>query len=260
MSENKEQTNSREDTGAAQPCCDEGSCCPSESGAGGKGWKIVVFVLIVVAAGAVLAHSLLNKSSSVCCPGGECFVTAPAEEVVDVPLGPDVPDVEETVTEPESGMGAGAAVDVEEVVEVPDKPVSILPLKPLDSLNSLNRAAADLNVVFILLGADNPEDNEPIAKKIESAAMMVQADGSKVAAFVLNKDTPNYARFAKQFSTPCVLATVKGGGMSVVSDDITEARLIQAYVLASRPRSGCGPGGCAPGSPCGPKPAGPGGK
>jgi hypothetical protein len=221
---------------------------------------MVVFILIVIAAGAVLAHSLLNRSSSVCCPGGECFATSPAEEVVDVPLEPDVPDVEETVTEPENETDAGFGADSEKAVEVVDKPVSILPLRPLDSLNSLNAVAADLNVVFILLGADNPEDNEPIAKKIESAAMRVQADGSKVGAFILNKDTPNYARFAKQFSTPCVLATVKGGGMSVVSGDITEARLIQAFVLASRPRSGCGPGGCAPGSPCGPESAGPGGK
>ncbi|MHC4753341.1 MAG: hypothetical protein ACYTFW_26190, partial [Planctomycetota bacterium] len=64
MSDDKELARSQENAGAPQPCCDGGSCCPSDSDAGGKNWKIAVFVLIVIAAGVVLARSLINKSDS----------------------------------------------------------------------------------------------------------------------------------------------------------------------------------------------------
>jgi hypothetical protein len=45
---------------------------------------------------------------------------------------------------------------------------------------------------------------------------------------------------------PGVLAMVKGKGMSPVSGEITETRLIQGFVAASN----CGPGGCGPGGCC----------
>jgi len=48
---------------------------------------------------------------------------------------------------------------------------------------------------------------------------------------------------------------VKGRGMSAVSGEINETKLVQAFVTASRP-SGCGPAGCGP-TGCGPTPAKP---
>ena len=129
--------------------------------------------------------------------------------------------------------------------------------KPLDSLASLNKVAADSDAVFIVLAAEDKLKMEPITKEIEAAAKKIQAGGSRICAFTLKKDAPNYARLAKQFSIPCVLAMVRNRSTGVVSGDITESKLLQAFVRASRPQSGCGPGACGPGSSCGPKRAKP---
>lgn len=49
----------------------EGADCCSPSPGSGKSWKTVVFVLVIAAAGAVAAHSLLTNGgagASSCCP------------------------------------------------------------------------------------------------------------------------------------------------------------------------------------------------
>jgi hypothetical protein len=81
-----------------------------------------------------------------------------------------------------------------------------------------------------------------ITKEIEAAAKKIQSNGRRICAFRLKKDTPDYAQLAKQFSIPCVVAMVKGRGMSAVSGQINEAKLVGAFVTASRP-SGCCPSG-----------------
>jgi hypothetical protein len=47
-------------------------------------------------------------------------------------------------------------------------------------------------------------------------------------------------------SVPGVLAMVKGRGMSAISGEITEDKLVQGYVAASR-SGGCDSGGCGSG-------------
>ena len=118
--------------------------------------------------------------------------------------------------------------------------------KLLNSLASLNKVAVDTDAVFILLAAEDQQGNQTITKEIEAAAKKIQSSGTRISAFTLKKGAPDYAQLAKQFSTPCVLAMVKGRGTSGVSGDITESKLIQAFVMASRVTSGCCPSGCAP--------------
>jgi len=66
----------QENMGDSQKCCpsDSGdsSCCCSSNTKCSKG-KLVVFAIIVITAGIVLAHSLMKESSapeSGCCPSG----------------------------------------------------------------------------------------------------------------------------------------------------------------------------------------------
>ncbi len=194
MNDKNEQAGSRQSESDLQPCCDGGSCCPSGSDGGNKSWKIVVFILIVLAAGAVLARSLLRKSDS------------PTEQ----------------------GQNTFAAIQPE-----------------LDSLALLDKAAANSDAVFILLAAEDRQSNQAATRQIEAAIRKIQTGGTTISAFRLRQGAPNFANFAKQLSVPCVLAMVKGGGLSGVSaDQITEAKLVQAFVTASRPSSGC----CPPGS------------
>lgn len=227
MNDNKEKARSREDERDIQQCCDGGNCCPSGSGGGSKSWKIVVFLIIVVAAGAVLARSLISKSNSATDQAQQSFAA----------IQPD--------GKPDTSSAINATAKS-------DKAAPTIWGPELDSLASLNKMAADTDAVFILLLADNDQQgNQTIASEIEAAAKKIQAGGTRISAFRLTKDAPDYAQLTSQFSLPCVLAMVKGRGASGVSGQITETKLVQAFVTASRPTSGCGPSGCGPAG-CGP--------
>lgn len=221
MSDDKEQTDSQENADNIQSCCGGGSCCSSGSDGQGRGWKMVVFILIVIAAGAVLARSFLRKSNSDACQSQQTFPSIQAEFKNEIPSVTDNTAKQET--------------------SVKDAPV--LWKAELDSLASLNKVAADTDAVFVFLAAEDRQDNRNIISQIEAAAKTINADGIRVSAFKLNKTAPDYAQLAKQFPVPSVLAMVKGRGMSAVSGQISETKLVQAYVTASRPASGCCPSG-----------------
>jgi hypothetical protein len=253
-----EHPGAQETASAVRPCCSAGSdssCCPSGADSGdGKKWKTLVFILIVIAAGAVVARSFINKSNSNAGQSQRAFTPIQTNAASDItsPLS--------TLTTPQTSGTSEPAIEAPSLandaaeVQVPDKPASTLLFKPLDSLASLNKVAADTDAVFVLLGGEDQLNMQPIAGQIEAAAKKIQAGGMRVSAFRLKKDSPNYTQLAKQFSIPSVVALVKGRGASGVSGEITETRLIQAFVTASRSASGCGPGACGPGRTCAPKP------
>jgi hypothetical protein len=179
----------------------------------------------VLAAGVVLARSFIRKSDSATNQGQQSFA----------------------VIQPESGSYIDAPSTADG--RVSNQPASSLWGKPLDSLASLGEAASDTDAVFILLAAEDQQDMQPITKEIEAAAKTIQDSGTTISAFRLMQGAPNYANLTKQLSVPCVLAMVKGGGVSgVPADQITETKLVQAFVTASRPGSAC----CPPGVPCEP--------
>ena len=225
MNDEKEQAGCQKKAGDVQPCCDGGSCCTSGSEGAGKSWKIIVFILIVLAAGVVLARSFIRKTNSAANQGQRSFAV--------IQPGPG------------GNIEAPSIVDGATEAEVSNQPASNLWGKPLDSLASLGKVASDTDAVFIFLAADDQQDMQPVTKVIEAAAKTIQAGGTRISAFRLTKNAPNYANIAKQLSVPCVLVMVKGCGLSgVPADQITETKLVQAFVTASRPSSGC----CPPGS------------
>jgi hypothetical protein len=218
----------------------------------------VAFILVVIAAGVVLARSLMSKSDSISDEAQQAFAVSGPECISESPSPPKPAVTSDAPAESESTKeGASVAIEARSVTkdtakaEVPDKPTPTLSFKPLDSLASLNKVAADSDAVFVLLGAEDQLDMKPITKEVELAAKKIQANGMRVSAFTLKKDSPNYTQLAKQFSIPCAVAMVKGRGISAVSGEITEAKLIQAFVTASRSGSSCCPGG---GPTCAPKP------
>ncbi|OHB73042.1 MAG: hypothetical protein A2Z25_06650 [Planctomycetes bacterium RBG_16_55_9] len=222
MTDDKERAGNQENASNVQPCCDGGSCCSSGSDGGGKSWKIVVFVLIVVAAGVVLARSLIGRSNPATDQTQQLFATVqPGDK-------PDTPEAVNATTE----------------TQVSNQPASSLWGQPLDSLASLNEVAADTDAVFVLLAADDPKGSQAATEQIEAAAKTIRNGGTRVSAFRLKQGAPNYASLTQQLSSPCVLAMVRGGGVSgVPADQITETKLVQAFVAASRPASGCCPAG-----------------
>jgi len=251
--DNVEQTR-QENLGNPQACCPSasgsGDCCPPSSG-GGKSWKMLVFILVVVAAGVVLARSVIRKSNSASDQKQQSFaaIQLVSKSETASPLN--------ATAKAETPAGAKASIDTPSVVsvtteaQVSNRSASNLWGKPLDSLASLSKVAAETNAVFILLAADDQQGIQTITNEIEAAAKKIQSNGIRISAFTLKKGAPNYAQLAKQLSVPCVIAMVKGGGLSGVSGQITETKLVQAFVMASRPASGCCPGSadCGPTAP-----------
>lgn len=218
----------QENVNKSQECCTANSgdktCCSSASGSFSKG-KLMVLVIIIAAAGIVLARSLMKESNAVNDDSQQLFASIEKNN--------------------ESSSQINAVTDI----AAPDKPEPILWGPQLDSLTSLNELAADSNAVYVFLAGEDQQANQAITNHIEAAAKKIQADGNRIRAFKLKKDAPNYAQLEKQFFVPCVVAMVKGGGMSTVSGEINTAKLLEAFVKASRP-SGCGTSGCGPKDAC----------
>lgn len=237
----------------SQACCPSGSaggdCCPSASTETGKKWKTVVFIVIVAAAGVVLARSLLNRADSTTGQQKQAFAAIQFEAASNTPSSPDAaPDIQ---VPDESKAGIDSSPTTKPTLEQAALGDSVPALwgQPLDSLASLNKVAMNSDGVFILFAGDDEQTNQSAMRQIETAAGKIQAGGKRISAFKLKKGTQDYAQVANQFSPPCVLAMVKGCGASGVSGEITETKLIQAFVTASQPSSGC----CPPGVPCGPR-------
>ncbi len=245
MNDKKEQAGSQQSESDLQPCCDGGSCRPSGSDGGGKNWKIAVFILIVLAAGVVLARSLIRKSDSATEQGQGTFAAIAPDVTGDTLLPQNADATTQDPTVPKGDTETPAVANAKAKEDVPEKASPTLWGPELDSLALLDKAAANSDAVFILLAADDQESNQAATKQIEAAAKTIQSNGVRISAFRLKQGAPNYANFSKQLSTPCVLAMVKGGGVSGVSaDQIAETKLVQAFVTASRPSAGC----CPPGS------------
>lgn len=113
----------------------------------------------------------------------------------------------------------------------------------------LNELAAKTDAVFIFVpGKDGTASPAP-ATPMKGAVQMMETKGVKCGLFTLKPGCTDYNQIAVQVTVPGVLAMVKGRGMSAVSGEITESKLVQGYVSASS-AGGCGP---AAGSACCPK-------
>jgi hypothetical protein len=234
MSESQEHARSQDNADDLQPCCDGGSCCPSGSTGGSQRWKTAVFILVVITAGAVLANSLVRKFHADADQSKKVFSSIQMDSCCLAPVQSSA----ETAVSPVAVEAKEQDLTVEEALT--------LWKTELASLSSLNQVASGADAVFVLLGSQSQQNNKGIAREMESALAKIKANGTRVSTFWLQDSAPEYANLATQMTFPCVMAMVKGGGMSVVSDQISEAKLVQAFVTASRPSSSCGPAGCGP--------------
>ena len=182
--------------------------------------KMIVCLVVGLAAAVVLARGFMNKDAAENDDHQDSFATA-------------IPVISANeLASPESNTIEDAA-----------KPV--LWGDPLNSLATLNTVASEMDAVFVFLPSDNDEQVKVIKEQIEVAADKIISRGTTLSAFILGTNAQEYAQITSQSPAPCVLAMMKGRGMSVVANEITEAKLLQALVEASRP-SGCGAGSCGP--------------
>ncbi len=234
------QNGNTSEEGQAGSDSSQSSCGPSCECTNGKRLsnrtKVIICLVIILAAGAVLMRTIIRKADTKVVDNKEAYVSVPEQ---------NLPQEKETDLRNDTFSSVKKTAETD---KTESKASELTHTKesfwkePLTSLSSLNTVAASNDAVFVLLSEGDMEGSISEISKIEAAAKTIISRGVNIAAFSLKKDAPEFSNLAKQLSGSGVLVMVKGVGMSgVSSSDLTEEKLIQAYVTASQPHSGCGP-------------------
>lgn len=120
----------------------------------------------------------------------------------------------------------------------------------LDSLSSLNKVALSQDTVFVFIPAAKNEFADDTTKNAVVAAQRdLKSKNINIGLYTLPSSSPDYAALSAQVQAPAILVATKGKGMAVVTGEVTETKLLQAYMSSTR-GGGCGPssGGCGPSS------------
>lgn len=120
----------------------------------------------------------------------------------------------------------------------------------LDSLSSLNKVALNQDTVFVFIPAAKNEFADDATKNAVIAAQRtLKSKNIILGLYTLPASSSDYSGISAQVQTPAILIATKGKGMSAVSGEITETKLLQAYMSSTR-AGGCGPAssGCGPAS------------
>ena len=249
--------NEKENTGEAgqggsdssQPSCGTSCECKTEKRLSNR-TKAIISLVIILAAGAVLTRTIVLKTNTSANDNNQAFVTAlPQEKEKDASAVDIFKDKNNT-----TGSNETSPVTTTSKSDKAKSKTSELPAtersvwkEPLNSLSSLNTVAANNDAVIVLVSERGMQKTDPEVTVIDAAAKTITSRGVNIAAFSLMKEAPEFSDLSKQLSGSGVLVMVKGRGMGgVPSTELTEEKIIQAYVTASQPRSGCGPSSCGP--------------
>lgn len=206
--------------------CGAGCACHSSGSSGRK--RLILGTIVLLVAVALVARAVIKTNTAPSQPDAAAFTS---------PIVAQTPPAE-----------SAAAAPTAEAAKTTDTFVA----KEIGAFSELNTLAITSDAVFVYVPAKDGASSNPPATAMKSAVSRIASQGHKIALFTLKAGTRDYDQIAAQMSVPGVVAMVKGKGMSAVSGDITEAKLIQGFVAASN----CGPSGCGP-SGCGPAGCGP---
>jgi len=203
-------------------CCSPGCGCGTAAKSSKARW--VVGVIVLIAAGVMVVRGMIKSDKGSTQAAAAGFANPAA-------------------TEPAAG---GAATN-----SVPAAPADETSVgTSIGTFAELNTVAAKTDAVFVFLPAREGTSAKVPSAPMKAAVRTMEAKGVKCGLFTLKPGSPDYDQVAKQMSVPGVVAMVKGRGMSAVSGEITEAKLVQGFVAASSAGGGCGPASsCAPGAP-----------
>ncbi|MBI4024868.1 MAG: hypothetical protein HY360_07780 [Verrucomicrobia bacterium] len=195
--------------------CGTGCGCHTPGALGKTRW--VIGAIVLVAAGALVARAVIknNGAATDAASAGFAALTAPGQ----------APALDGAVTPPDA-----------------------LGVKEIGTFSELNAIAANMAGVFVFLPGKSETTAKAPTAQIRAAVRTIESQvRGKIGIFTLKAGSRDYEQVAAQMAGPGVLAIVKGRGMSAISGDITETKLVQGFVAASR-AGGCGPtsGGCGP--------------
>ena len=120
----------------------------------------------------------------------------------------------------------------------------------LESLSALNKVAMNQDAVFIFIPAlMGALPDEKTSAAVLSAQRALERSKITLGMYTLPVSSPDYAGISTQVQAPAILVACKGKGMAAVSGEVTETKLLQAF-MSSSSAGGCGPSasGCGPSS------------
>lgn len=220
-------------TGAAEPAaCGPGCDCGSPSG-GGRA-KLVISVVVLLAAAGIVGYKVADGSLQ---DAGDAVAGQKEAEGFTI-AAPAQSGARETGASPrDRGNPDGAALSTGDTGRIG---------KCLGSLGELNKVASSQDAVFVFIPAKEGESaSDTTRAAVLSARNTLASSNIKVGLYTLNTTSGDYASISSQGEVPAILVLCKGGKMGRVSGNVTETRLLQAFTAASRV-GGCGPGGCGP--------------
>jgi hypothetical protein len=215
----------------------------------------VLGAIILVGAAALAGRAVMKSNTTTATSISTASATtfaAPASPEVAVaaaPAGAPSPEPAVPVAAAPTAPAAGVSPAVSAGAAVPG-PKAVVGTE-IAAFAELNALAADTTAVFVFVPAKSPDATPAPSAQMEAAARTIAAQGKqKVGIFTLKTDSADYEQILGQVTAPGVLALVKGRGMNAVSGEITETKLVQAFVAASK-AGGCGSGssGCGPATP-----------
>jgi hypothetical protein len=108
---------------------------------------------------------------------------------------------------------------------------------------------ADNDFIFVVLpGSDST--TEVLTNRVADAAAKIEAKAARVETITLSASDPEFSITKERLAIsqlPAILAISSTGNGAILTGDITEAKLLQAYLVVSQPI--CPPGsssGCCP--------------
>jgi len=219
MSANEEVTDDMESPKQRASACAPGCDCHA-AGPSGR-MRLVLGIIVLLATATLVARAVIKGHGTSGEPDAAAFVLSTVAQ-----------------TPPAESISATPPVEAA-------KTLHPFVGKEIAALSELNTMASASNAVFVYVpGKDGASSNLPTTA-MKSAASRIESQGYKISLFTLDRGSADYETLAAQMSVPGVLAMVKGRGMSAVSGDITEPKLIQGFVAAGS-AGGCGPAGCGP--------------
>lgn len=227
----------------ATSVCGPGCNCGTSSN--GRTMKAVVSLIVALAVVSIFAYKVSRDSSNVeAATDGSAFAIAPAAPAAVSAAGARSSSVAE--------QNEAAKTALPE-----DKPMTANTPAPakagqrigefLESLSTLNKVALNQDAVFIFIPAQKSETaDEQTNNAVLAAQQTLKRANITLGLYTLPANSSDYSGISAQVQTPAVLVASKGRGMAAVSGEVTETKLLQAYMASSR-AGGCGPSGCGPG-------------
>jgi len=230
--------------------CGPGCGCGKPSG--NTKAKAVICLIVLLVIGSIFVYKAMSAKQTAPVNTATAFAAPVANEVNE--QKPDAVAIgkQETVAKVVEGKEPVQTIDEQKPT------VQIFPINSnveekkqvgefLDSLATLNKVAVNQDAVFVFIPAKGTDTvGKETTDAIASAEQKIKSTGASLGLYTLQPGSPEYANIASQLTLPSMLVMSKGRGMGAVSGEITETKLLQAYVASSRA------GGCGPSSSCGP--------